>query len=177
MCDLILKVKSLYPRWCWWCKTSAGLKYRKSRRSSLLLIIENIENSWLLINRKQSERCGALDPWKVFAGSRIFDHKTRSDQLMIQILADQLELISWPAQTRSIFLSWSSTHSLEASDSSVAWEKKHLEMSLKHWKYKWWRVPVTFPHMFRCCSPVYTSVLLPGTFSGRQRRMSRASSS
>ena len=31
--------------------------------------------------------------------------------------------------------------------------------------------------MFRCCSPVYTSVLLPGTFSGRRRMTSRASSS
>jgi len=83
------------------------------------------------MNRKQSEHCGALGPWKEFTGSRIFDQKTRSGQLKIQILADQLELISWtladqleliswPAQTRSIFLSWSSTHSLEASDSSVA---------------------------------------------------------
>ena len=70
-----------WRRWRWWGEISSRLHNCKSRRSSLL-IIENIENWWLLINRKQSEHFGTLSPWKEFTGSRIFVAQ------LIQISAD-----------------------------------------------------------------------------------------
>ena len=71
-------------------------RHNKSRRSSLL-IIENIENSCLLINRKQSEHCGDLGPWKEFTGSRIF----------VQVIKGKV----WPADFQLIFI-WKSRFQL-----------------------------------------------------------------
>ena len=81
-------------------------RHNKSRRSSLL-IIENIENSCLLINRKQSEHCGDLGPWKEFTGSRIF----------VQAIKGQ-GLTSW-FSVENLDFSWFSAENLDSSWSSL----------------------------------------------------------
>ena len=68
-------------------------RHNKSRRSSLL-IIENIENSCLLINRKQSEHCGDLGPWKEFTGSRIFVQAIKGQGLTSWFSVENLDF-SW----------------------------------------------------------------------------------
>ena len=81
-------------------------RHNKSRRSSLL-IIENIENSCLLINRKQSEHCGDLGPWKEFTGSRIFVQAIKGQGLTSWFSADILDF-SW-FSAENLDFSWFSS--------------------------------------------------------------------
>ena len=91
-------------------------RHNKSRRSSLL-IIENIENSCLLINRKQSEHCGDLGPWKEFTGSRIFVQAIKGQGLTSWFSADILDF-SW-FSSKNLDFSWFSVKNLDSSWSSL----------------------------------------------------------